>query len=150
MERSLVLAGQKWFGAGAAEQTIREAREAGLDVRVLGYLDEPVHVALMRRAGVFVFPSKDEGFGLPPLEAMRLGVPTVVSDIPALREVVGEGALRVSPDDPRALAVVLDRLLGSASDRAALGRRGLARAESFTWDTAARAHLAIWCAASET
>ncbi|MBX7100622.1 MAG: glycosyltransferase family 4 protein [Myxococcaceae bacterium] len=141
---TLVLAGQRWFGAGPAQQAIDEARAHGLDVRTLGYVAEPVLHELMRRAGVFVFPSHDEGFGLPPLEAMRLGTATVVSDIPALREVVGDGALAVPPTEPLTLAAALDRLLGSSSERRALAARGLARASTFTWDAAARAMHAVW------
>ena len=92
----------------------------------------------MRRARVFVFPSRYEGFGLPPLEAMRLGVPTVVSTEGALPEVCGDGALQVGPDDVEGLAAAI----GKAD--AALGRRGRARAQQFQWSKTARRTLEIY------
>lgn len=146
---TLVLAGQKWFGAGEAEAKLQAARDAGLDVRGLGYLRDEVLYALMARAGAFVFPSRDEGFGLPPLEAMRLGVPTVVGDVPALREVVGDAALVTGCDDVAGLAATLERLLGSSRERAAWGAKAKARAETFTWARSAQGHVAAWRRALE-
>lgn len=136
---TLVLAGQRWFGAGAVEHEVQRLTERGLDVRPLGYLDERVFYALMRRAAVFVFPSRYEGFGLPPLEAMALGVPTIVSSAGSLPEVCGDGAMTVAPDDADDLARRLDALLGSSSLReswSALARR---RAAQFTWARSAAA-----------
>ena len=89
---TLVLAGQRWYGAGRdrAAHRLRSAR-VGLDIRPLGFLAEPLLWALMAAAPVFVFPSRDEGFGLPPLEAMALGTPVVVSTAARLPEVCGDG-----------------------------------------------------------
>lgn len=136
---SLVLAGQRWFGAGPIEQQVQALKARGVDVRPLGYLDERVFYALMQRAGVFVFPSRYEGFGLPPLEAMHLGVPTIVSTQGSLPEVCGEGALQVDPDDGAALAARLDELLGDAALRAQWARKGRARASHFRWRRTAEA-----------
>lgn len=141
---TLVLAGQRWFGSAAIEREVARAKEAGLDVRALGYLPDPVFFALMRRAGVFVFPSLYEGFGLPPLEAMRLGVPTIVSTAGALPEVCGDGAVQVDPGDEAALAAQLARLSGDPRARAELGAKGRARAAGFTWEAAARKVLALY------
>jgi glycosyltransferase involved in cell wall biosynthesis len=141
---TLVLAGQRWFGAGPIEAEVKRLQAAGVDVRALGYLQDAVFYALMKRAGVFVFPSRYEGFGLPPLEAMRLGVPTVVSTEGSLPEVCGEGALRVWPDDVAGLADVLERLIGSPAERAALAAKGLERAKEFRWDTAARKTVEVY------
>jgi glycosyltransferase involved in cell wall biosynthesis len=141
---TLVLAGQPWFGSKALEAQVAQAKERGLDVRQLGYLAEPVFYALMRRAGTFVFPSRYEGFGLPPLEAMRLGVPTIVSTAGALPEVCGDGAFVVDPDDEELLTAQLALLADSPSAAAELARRGKARAASFTWEAAARKVLALY------
>lgn len=130
---SLVLAGQRWFGAGPIEQRVQALKARGVDVRPLGYLDERVFYAVMRRAGVFVFPSRYEGFGLPPLEAMHLGVPTIVSTAGSLPEVCGDGAQAVDPDDARGLAARLDALLSSPAERAEWSRRGRLRAAHFRW-----------------
>lgn len=130
---TLVLAGQRWFGAGRIEQELMRVKERGVDVRILGYLQDPVFYALMRRAGVFVFPSRYEGFGLPPLEAMRLGVPAIVSTEGSLPEVCGEGAARVGPDDVDGLAELLSAWLRSASEREKWATRAKSRAAQFSW-----------------
>ncbi len=144
---SLVLAGQRWFGSGNAEARIERMRAEGHDIRPLGYQEAPVFYALMRRAAVFVFPSRMEGFGLPPLEARRLGVPTIVSDAGALPEVCGDAALAVRPDDAEGLAAALARLLHSKDERWAWAERGRERAARFTWKACAQATLAAYQAA---
>ena len=141
---TLVLAGQRWFGSDAIERDITRAKEAGLDVRALGYLADPVFYALMKRAHVFVFPSRYEGFGLPPLEAMRLGVPAIVSTAGALPELCGDAALQVDPEDEGALAVQLARLLDDPTARARLAQRGKDRAAELTWEETARQVLALY------
>ncbi len=143
---TLVLAGQRWFGANSIEQEIRRVRERGVDVRTLGYLSDSVFYALMKRAGIFVFPSRYEGFGLPPLEAMRLGVPTIVSTAGALPEVCGEGAAQVDPDDVMGLAQLLSSWLSSETERARWGKRGRARAAQFSWTRAARSTASLYAA----
>ncbi|MFO0599555.1 MAG: glycosyltransferase family 1 protein [Myxococcaceae bacterium] len=141
---TLVLAGQRWFGAGSIEAEIQRAKDRGVDVRALGYLPDPVFYALIARAGVFVFPSRYEGFGLPPLEAMRLGVPTIVSTGGSLPEVVGDGAAVVAPDDVDALAQLLSSWTRSESLRAEWSRKARARAADFTWERSAKQTLEIY------
>jgi glycosyltransferase involved in cell wall biosynthesis len=89
-------------------------------------------------AGAFVFPSKQETFGLPVLEAMACGTPVIASDIPVHREIAGEGALFFPPLDAHALADALLAVLESPGLKAELRERGLERAASFDWDTTAR------------
>ncbi|MBL0695560.1 glycosyltransferase family 4 protein [Comamonas sp. JC664] len=144
---SLVLAGQSWFGAGRVESRISRLRSEGHDVRSLGYQSDAVFYELMRRAAVFVFPSRYEGFGLPPLEAMRLGTPTIVSSAGSLPEVCGDAALSVRPDDANGLARALERLLHSPEERRALAERGIAQAAKFTWKRTAEGTLAAYEAA---
>jgi glycosyltransferase involved in cell wall biosynthesis len=141
---TLVLAGQRWFGSKGVEARVRELKERGLDIRLLGYLEAPVFYALMRRAGVFVFPSRYEGFGLPPLEAMALGVPTIISTAGALPEVCGEGAAQVDPDDAQGLAAHLEALLGDEAARRALGARGLEVAGRYRWERTAEQTLKVY------
>jgi glycosyltransferase involved in cell wall biosynthesis len=145
---TLVLAGQRWFGAGRIEQELRRVKERGVDVRPLGYLADPVFYALMKRAGVFVFPSRYEGFGLPPLEAMRLGVPTIISTEGSLPEVCGDGAAQVGPDDVAGLASLLSSWLSSAAERERWSARGKARAAGFSWWTTARQTASLYSALS--
>jgi glycosyltransferase involved in cell wall biosynthesis len=140
----VVLVGQKWFGSGSVERRIDRLRREGLDLRPLGYQPESILYGLMRRASLFVFPSRYEGFGLPPLEAMRLGVPTLVSRTGALTEVCGTGAETFDPDSPEELAAVLSRLWSSDRARKKLGALGKRHAESFTWARAAEKTLDVY------
>jgi glycosyltransferase involved in cell wall biosynthesis len=146
---TLLVVGQKWFGSTAISRKVADAKSMGLDVRPLGYLADPVFFALMRRATAFVFPSRAEGFGLPPLEAMWLGTPTIVSDVGALPEVVGNGALKVGPDDAPALAESLRMLFHSPQKRAALSRAGQKQAQKYRWDDVAHAYADVYAEALE-
>ncbi|WP_223754167.1 glycosyltransferase family 1 protein [Myxococcus sp. RHSTA-1-4] len=143
----LVLVGQSWFGSGRVEQRVSRLRSEGHDIRSLGYQGDAVFYELMRRAAVFVFPSRYEGFGLPPLEAMHLGTPTIVSTAGSLPEVCGDAALAVRPDDADGLAHAIDRLLRSPEERRALAERGKARAAEYTWKRTAERTLAAYEAA---
>jgi glycosyltransferase involved in cell wall biosynthesis len=147
---SLVLAGQSWFGSGPVETRVGRMRAEGFDIRPLGYQSAPVFYELMRRAALFVFPSRGEGFGLPPLEAMRLGTATIVSNAGALGEVCGDAAPAVRPDDAEGLAELMDRLLRSAEERRTWAERGRRRAADFTWKRAAEGTLAAYEAALST
>lgn len=89
-------------------------------------------------ARAFVFPSRYEGFGLPALEAMACGTPTLLADSSSLPEVGGDAALYFHPGDSSALAAQLDRLLRDDELRRDLSLKGLARARLFTWWRTAR------------
>lgn len=141
---TLVLAGQRWFGSGPVERRIAELSGRGLDIRPLGYLEAPLFYALMKRASVFVFPSLYEGFGLPPLEAMALGIPTIISNVSSLPEVCGDAAVQVSPHDVNALADAIEALLSDESRRAALSQAGRAQAGKFTWAKAAEQAKSVY------
>lgn len=141
---TLVLAGQSWFGAGPVEKRIAEMRADGFDIRPLGYQSSAVFYELMRRAAVFVFPSKYEGFGLPPLEAMALGTAAIISTAGSLPEVCGDAAVQVDPADADGLATAIDRLLSSPEERAERSERGKTWAARFTWEKAARQALEVY------
>ena len=93
-------------------------------VRFLGYLPEETLAVMYRLAGVFVFPSLYEGFGLPPLEAMASGTPVVTSNVSSLPEVAGDAAVLVDPYDTRAIADGIYRVLTDQRLRAELKRAG--------------------------
>lgn len=107
-------------------------------VRFLGYLPEHTLAVMYRLAGVFVFPSLYEGFGLPPLEAMASGTPVVTSNISSLPEVAGDAAQLVDPYDPEAIADGIYRVLTDVDLRRDLRRRGIARARQFSWGASVR------------
>jgi glycosyltransferase involved in cell wall biosynthesis len=107
-------------------------------VRFLGYLPEETLAVMYRLAGVFVFPSLYEGFGLPPLEAMASGTPVVTSSISSLPEVAGNAAVLVDPHDPEAIADGIYRVLTDEQVRRDLRRRGLERAGQFSWEASVR------------
>ena len=108
-------------------------------VEYSGYVPDADRRAVYQGARLLVLPSWHEGFGLPALEAMALGVPVVASSRGALPEVVGDAGVLVSPDDARGLAAAIESLLTDGERCARLQSAGLARAATFTWDAAARA-----------
>ena len=102
-------------------------------VRFFGFVPDATLAALYRLAGVFVFPSLYEGFGLPPLEAMAAGAPVITSNISSLPEVVGDAAILIDPMDPNAIADAMARVLNDPALRSDLVRRGEARVKAFSW-----------------
>ena len=141
---TLVLAGQNWYGSDALATLVSRARKDGADIRSLGYQSEAVFYEVMRRATVFAFPSRYEGFGLPSLEAMCLGVPTVVSTAGALPEICGEAAVQVPPDDVEGWAAAIQALLNSPEERRARAAAGRERAGRFTWKEAAKQTIEVY------
>lgn len=128
----LVIAGAPgWLYQGIYRE-VDELRLGG-NVLFLGYVPDWELPALYSLAEVFAFPSFYEGFGLPPLEAMACGVPTVVSNVASLPEAVGDGALLVPPEDTEALAEALYGLLSDDALREEMRRKGLERAQRFSW-----------------
>ena len=107
-------------------------------VRFFGFVPPETLAVLYRLASVFVFPSLYEGFGLPPLEAMASGTPVVTSNVSSLPEVVGDAAVLVDPYDAEAIADGIMRVLSDAELRVELRRRGLARAQAYSWERSVR------------
>jgi glycosyltransferase involved in cell wall biosynthesis len=129
----LVLTGR----VDSRQPILRElATNLGVEDQVLfkGYVSEKELAQLFSGASALVFPSLHEGFGIPLLEAMNLGVPVLASDVGSLREVAGEAALLVDARKPQELAAAMRRLAGSEELRADLRRRGLERAKLFSFD----------------
>lgn len=123
------------FGAAQELETVeRSPRRSAIDVP--GYVSAAALEDLYQRARIFAFPSLDEGFGMPLLDAMAHGVPVVTSSRSALPEVAGDAALLVDPFDVDAIGNALLRLAAGDALREDLIRRGLARARLFTWDSA--------------
>lgn len=132
-------------GFGAAEELAAvEHCPRRADIDVLGYVSTPDLETLYDRAAIFAFPSLDEGFGMPVLDAMAHGVPVIASNRSALPEVMGDAGLLVDPLDSAALAGGLKRLSTDEPLRRDLAARGLRRAADFTWEAAVDRTWAIY------
>jgi glycosyltransferase involved in cell wall biosynthesis len=118
-------------------------------VDVLGYVDPDRRLDLYRRALVLMMPSHAEGFGIPALEAMTLGVPVIAANRGALPEVVGEAGLLIDPDDAGALAEVLGRVIGDRPLRDRFRAAGWQQAQRFQWSQSAARTREAWALAVE-
>ena len=127
----LVLAGQDGWGIEALTAS-RDRAVHRRRIHRLGWVNEQQRAALLRGASVFAYPSRYEGFGLPPLEAMAVGTPVVTTTAGALPEVVGDAARVVPPLDVDALAGALADVLGDEDLRTSLVARGRARRSGMT------------------
>ena len=107
-------------------------------VRFIDFVDDKDLPALYNLAWGFVYPSIYEGFGLPPLEALACGTPTMVSNVSSLPEVVGMAAIQVSPTDTAMMATQLVVLTHDDAMRATLRTTGPAQATLFRWEAAAQ------------
>jgi len=125
----LVLAGKPTTDAGAWLNRLRQPPLAG-HARHVGYAAD--REALYAGARLLVLPSRDEGFGIPVLEAMSAGIPVVAARTGALPEVLGDAGLLVDPDDVEGLAAAMERMLTDEALAAACAARGLARAGEFS------------------
>lgn len=141
-EALLVLAGKedwKMFDLhGAIRRLGIESR-----VRLTGFVPDEDLPPLYSLASLFCYVSFEEGFGMPPLEAMAAGIPVVVANGASLPEVCGEAAVYVIPDDPRDIARGIDKLLSNQQLRKKKALEGRKRAGMFTWQKAAGQVLSI-------
>lgn len=142
----LVLAGQWGWHMSELRRTLKDPALAGR-VHVTGYLPHDDLLRVYAGAGMLVYPSIAEGFGFPPLEAMALGVPVIVSNASALGELYGDAALTVEPTDIPGMATAIRRLAADPALREDCRRRGLELARRFTWEKAALKTLAVYGAA---
>jgi glycosyltransferase involved in cell wall biosynthesis len=117
--------------------------------RHLGYVTDAERQRLYRSASVLVLPSVNEGFGLPALEAMTMGVPVVAANRGALPELLGDAGLLVEPDDSEAIARAIDRILTDSALAASCAARGVARARHYTWTASAGRLLQAYATAIE-
>lgn len=139
----LALAGAPGFDSQDALKRI-ERSPRKQDIQVLGYVPGPALEELYSRAAIFAFPSLDEGFGMPVLDAMARGVPVLTSNISAMPEVAGDAALLVNPTDIASIAEGLRRLATDSALRDTLIRAGLKRAKEFSWEKAVDATWKVY------
>jgi glycosyltransferase involved in cell wall biosynthesis len=138
----LVLAGGAGWGADAIGATIAATGVRDRIVRT-GYLPDDTVPALFRRAEVVAYPSFEEGFGNPALEALACGAPLVTTTGSSVEEIVGDAALLVEPGNVAALADGLTAALDGSS-ASQLRARGPSHAAAFSWEASADAHIGAY------
>ncbi len=131
------------------EALIEEARTQGVAdaLHATGRLGDAALAAAYRGALAFVFPSRYEGFGLPPLEAMAAGCPVIASPAGALAETLDDGAILVPPDDLDGWAGAVLDLAADEEGRRRIAAAGRAWAASFTWERTARETMQVYLSA---
>lgn len=134
----LVLAGGHGHGFDIITRAISGSRNASR-IHVLGYVPDEDRAAVFAAASMFVYPSFFEGFSLPPLEAMAVGVPVIASDIPVHRENLGDAALLVNPYSVTELVLALRTFIDEPNVAERYVAAGHARALRFSWHECARA-----------
>lgn len=129
----------------------REALLAEIDrldirsqVRIINSVSHGRLNELYNAADVFIYPSRFEGFGLPPLQAMAAGTPVITSNATSLPEVVGDAAITHDPDDVEAYAASITRLTQDTAYANGFKEKGLAQAKRFSWEAAAQAEVAVY------
>jgi glycosyltransferase involved in cell wall biosynthesis len=138
----LVLAGPPGWKPDDADAEVADA--LGDRVRLLGPVHREQLYPLFAGADLYALPSRHEGFGIPALEAMAQETPVLCSDIPALREVAGEAARYVAPDDLDGWVDALTTLLCDEAARAALVAKGSVRVANYSWERCARETAAVY------
>ncbi len=128
------------------DETLRTIKELGVSDAVIltGYVPEVDLPALYSGALCFVYPSYFEGFGLPPLEAMKCGAPVIVGNKTSLPEVVGQAGMLVDPFDVNDIASAIEKVISDSNLRSHLRLKGLERASLFDWQETARQTLAVY------
>jgi alpha-1,3-rhamnosyl/mannosyltransferase len=143
-EHRLVVVGARgWHDEALLARVQRSPAAARIELR--GRVGDDELLALYRGAACLLYPSRAEGFGFPPLEAMACGTPVVCTAAGSLPEVTGDAALIVDPDDDAGLALAVRRVL---ADPATWREAGLARAARFSWTRCAELTLSAYAAAA--
>lgn len=131
----LVLAGSLGFDAHTILESVERSPRKH-DIQIPGYVSDADLEDLYRRASIFAFPSLDEGFGMPLLDAMARGIPVLTSNVSAMPEVSGDCAWLVDPSDVDAIREGLRKLTSDGALRAELAKRGFKRSAEFSWGKA--------------
>ena len=140
---SLVVAGLDGWGAKAVNDAIGAASNRDR-IRRLGYVPDTAVPALLRRAAAVAYPSLDEGFGLPALEALACGAALVTTEGTAMAEVTGDAALLIPPGNAESLAQALETLGAGGAEVDRLRKRGPDVASTYTWERSAAAHAEVY------
>jgi len=133
----LLIAGSKGWYYDEIFETVSELNLEN-NVKFLGYVTEEELEKLYNLAEIFVWPTVYEGFGIPPLEAMKCGCPVITSNTSSLPEVVGEAALKINPKKEKDLTEAIINLLKNSGLRDELKKKGFDQAQKFSWEKSAK------------
>lgn len=142
IKEKLVLIGNAGFGFDEAKYLV-EQFNLTRSVVSTGWIEENDLPVIFNGATSFIFPTRHEGFGIPVIQAMACGVPTVASDIPVLREVADEAVLYFNANDKDALSEAMAKSILDDSLRQDLREKGIKRAANFAWEKCARETLSV-------
>lgn len=139
----LVIAGD--YGGEYYEKIVRQLREADMEsaTHFIGYASGPQLYSFYKQALAVVFPSINEGFGMPIIEAMSVGTPVITSNISSMAEAAGNAALLVDPHDAGDIARAMEQIYADTALREKLRKKGYERAKQFSWPKAARELLSL-------
>lgn len=140
LDHKLVIVGRQGQWTDHIPSIIEELR-LSKDVIFRDYFPHDKIPLLYNASELFVFPSLFEGFGMPPLEAMRCGIPVVTSNTTTLPEIVGSGGIAVNPHDHEALAAAIEKVLTNSELYESLRKKGIKQASKFSWTETARQTL---------
>ena len=126
------------IAGGIAEPDMEVPEDVAPHITFAGRVDDPTLFRYYSHAACFLFPSFYEASGLPPIEAMARGCPTIVSDIPALNERCGDAAIYCDPHDIDSIAAAVEQVMDDDALRSKLRALGYQRAANFTWEACAR------------
>lgn len=144
----LVLIGQEGWKTASLDSAIESSPHSDR-IHRMGFIPDADLACWYANADLFAYPSLEEGFGLPPLEAMANGVAVITSNCSSLPEVVGDAALTVTPTDIDALSSSIERVLTEPTLAHYLREAGLQRARHFTWEDTARSYEAVYQRAAQ-
>lgn len=140
----IIIGGKGWY----FEKIFRTVRDLGLEDSVIfkGYVDEEELTGYYNTATLFVFPSLYEGFGIPPLEAMKSLCPVIASNASSIPEVVGKAAILASPSSISEFASAIEKVIQEPELQKELRKKGLAQSKKFSWHMAAeKVYNALTC-----
>ena len=140
---TLVLAGHRGWKSDEVFNAINKLK-LGNRAAYLNYVPHEDKIGLIRNASVFVFPTLYEGFGLPVLEALSLGVPVISSNVASIPEVTGDAALLINPNSETALAEAMRKMLNSTQLRQRYSQAGVEQAKKFSWRKCAEETLKVY------
>ena len=132
LKYKLILAGSRgWLG----EKIFLERRKAAFrdHIQLIKFVRDEDKAYLYNLASLFVYPSFFEGFGFPPLEAMKCGIPVIASNNSSLPEIVGDGGILIDPDKPDEILRAMEELIKNKEFRETLVKKGLEKSKEFDW-----------------